>query len=405
MSRPSLRRTPILERLETRQVLSTVGTTPDQQYALELINLVRTDPSAAAEKLTTNISPDVQATLDSFGLTVSGLKSEMDSATAQPPLAWSDALGSSAQQQSQYEADNAVQTHQGSGEASLTDRIASAGYSNVSTYGENTYAYAESVNEAMQSFLFDWGVSDHGHYNNLLQPGTSAQDSFKDVGIGLVNTGGNGVGPLVITQDFGSQQNEGPQILGAVYNDPNHTGFYAPGEGQGGVTIDAVNLTTGQDYQTQSWSSGGYQVPVASNADYQVTATENGQVISSQQVHVGDVNQQVNFVNDPSQDQASTSNASPELISTTTSVSSSTASSNSNSNSNSSGSSSQPQATPSQPTTPPTPVQQMVVTAPPRQDDASQPSQSNSAPSTPPANPGPPAWLTWSRWTASNAGH
>ena len=44
MSRPSLRRTPTLESLETRQVLSTVvGPTPDQQYALELINLVRTD--------------------------------------------------------------------------------------------------------------------------------------------------------------------------------------------------------------------------------------------------------------------------------------------------------------------------------------------------------------------------
>ncbi len=50
--------------LETRQVLSTVtGPTPDQQYALELINLVRTNPSAAAENLTANISPDVKATL------------------------------------------------------------------------------------------------------------------------------------------------------------------------------------------------------------------------------------------------------------------------------------------------------------------------------------------------------
>ena len=151
----------------------------------------------------------------------------------------------------------------------------------------------------MQSFLFDWGVSDHGHYNNLLQPGISAENAYKDVGIGLVNTSGNGVGPLVLTQDFGSQQNEGPQILGVVYNDPTKTGFYAQGEGQGGVTIDAMNLSTGQDYQTQTWSAGGYQIPVAANADYQVTATENGQVISSQQVQVGDVNVETDFVNNP----------------------------------------------------------------------------------------------------------
>ena len=265
MSRPSLRRTPMLESLEIRQVLSSVvgGPTPDQQYALALLNFVRTNPSAAAEKLTAIISPEVQTTLDHFGLTVSGLQSKLASATAQPPLAWSSALAATAQEQSQYQADNGLQTHQGSGEAGLGDRIASAGYSNTTSIGENTYAYAGSIDEAMQSFLFDWGVSDNGHYNNLLQPGTSPENAYKDVGIGLVNTNNNGLGPVVITQDFGSQQNEGPQILGVVYNDPNQSGFYAPGQGQGGVTIDAVNLTTGVDYQTQSMSAGGYQVPVA----------------------------------------------------------------------------------------------------------------------------------------------
>ncbi len=70
MSRPSLRRTPNLESLETRQVLSSVvGPTPDQQYALELINLVRTNPSAAADEITANLTPDVQATLNQYGLT------------------------------------------------------------------------------------------------------------------------------------------------------------------------------------------------------------------------------------------------------------------------------------------------------------------------------------------------
>lgn len=262
MSRPSLRRTPNLESLESRRVLSSVvGPTPDQQFALELINLVRTNPSAAAAEITSNLTPDVTATLNQYGLSVSGLKAELDSATPQPPLAWSDSLGASAQQQSQYEADNGVQTHQGAGEASLEGRMNSAGYSNDLSYGENTYAWATSIEEAMQSFLFDWGVSDHGHYQNLLQPGTSAENAYKDVGIGLVNTSGNGAGPLVITQDFGSQQNEGPQILGVVYDDPTNSGYYQEGQGQGGVTIDIKNLATGQDSQTQTWMRAATRCP------------------------------------------------------------------------------------------------------------------------------------------------
>ena len=307
MSRPSLRRTPKLESLETRQVLSTViGPTPDQQYALELINLVRTNPSGAAVKFTSDITPDVQATLDHFGVSASDLKSQLNSATPQPPLAWSDALGSTAQAQSQYQADHGVQTHQGPGQDSLGGRISSAGYTNVASFGENTYAYADNVDEAMQSFLFDWGVADHGHFRNLLQPGTSAADSYKDVGIGLVKTSGQGLGPMVVTQDFGSRANEAPQVLGVVYDDPNGSGFYTPGKGQAGVTIDVVNLTTGEDAQTHSTNSGGYQLPVAANADYKVTATENGHVIASRQVHVGSLNVKADFVHDPVNDSAPT---------------------------------------------------------------------------------------------------
>jgi uncharacterized protein YkwD len=390
MSRPSLRRTPMLESLEARQVLSSiVGPTADQQYALEVLNLVRTDPSAAGDRLTSSLSPVVQSTLDHYGLKVSNLQAELRSATPQPPLAWSDSLGSTAQAQSQYEADHGVQTHQGQGEASLSDRITGAGYSNFKSYGENTFAYADSTDEAMQSFLFDWGVSDAGHYRNLLQPGTPAEGAYKDVGIGLVNTSGNGVGPLVLTQDFGSQQGQGPQILGVVYDDPNNTGFYAPGEGQGGVTIDALNLGTGKDYQTQSFGSGGYQVPVAGNADYKVTATENGHTISSQQIHVGDVNAKVDFVHNPANDQAPPATQASVPSDTPAPVVW------------------QAPVAPQAPVTPQSaPVHvaaQFLVSVPPQQDQSSgqdQPTTTQAAST--PATPTVPAWLSrWSRWTVA----
>ena len=296
MARTSFRRTLKLERLETRQVLSAMGTTPDQQYALELINLTRTNPSAAADRFSSNLSADVKATLAQYNLTADSLKSKMSSATPMPALAYNDALSATAQAQSQYEADNGVQSHIGANGANLSTRLSNAGYTGFNSAGENTYAYAVSVDEAMQSFLYDWGVADDGHYGNLLQPGTSAQNAYNEVGVGLVNTSGKGVGPMVVTQDFGNNPNTGPQILGVIYNDSNHDNFYEPGEGLGGATIDAVNLTTGKDYQIQSWQSGGYQVPVDPNADYKVTATVNGQVVQTEQVHVGSTNQKVDFV-------------------------------------------------------------------------------------------------------------
>src|SRR4051794_10805393 len=145
MTRSFRRRTPMLERLETRQVLSGVsGLSSDKQYVLELINLVRTNPTAAANRLTANLSSDVQATIQSYGLSVDGLKSKMANATPQPPVAYSATLDSVAQGQSQYEADTSNQTHQGPGGVGLGGRFAAAGYASPLTEGENTYAYAQS---------------------------------------------------------------------------------------------------------------------------------------------------------------------------------------------------------------------------------------------------------------------
>ena len=160
---------------------------------------------------------------------MSGLQNKLRSATPQPPLAWNSTLASTAQAQSQYQANNGVQTHQGPGEASLSDRIVAAGYSNYSSIGENTYAYSDSIDEAMQSFLFDWGVSDDGDYANLLQPGVSPENAFKDVGIGLVNTSNNGLGPLVLTQDFGAQQKRRPADRRRRLQRPQQHGLLLPG--------------------------------------------------------------------------------------------------------------------------------------------------------------------------------
>ena len=195
---------------------------------------------------------------------------------------------------------NQFQSHTGSDGSTADQRMQQAGYTGASSTGENAYAYANTVDEAMQAFLIDWGVSDSGHRRNLLQANVPTSGAFKDTGIGIASTAGNSkVGPMVITQDFGTQPNTPAQLVGVVYSDPNHTGMYQLNSGQGNVQIDATNLATGQTTSVQTWATGGYQLALAPGR-YQVTASLNDTVIQTTQVTIGSDNVEQDFlVNGP----------------------------------------------------------------------------------------------------------
>ena len=300
MARSNRRRMLSLDCLESRRVLSTTGGPSAQaQYMLELLNETRTNPAAMAQQITSNLNPDEQATIQYYGVNLNSVTQKLDNATPQPPLAWNGSLAAAATGQSQYQANIGQQTHDGPNGETLGQRIQDAGYQNASNSTENAYAYSTSINQAMKAFVIDWGVSSDGHFNNIMEPGTSANNSFRDVGIGVVNTNNNGLGPMVITQDFGAQAGEQSQLVGVVYNDPNLTHQFAANSGVGGVTIQAVNTATGQVSSTQTWDAGGYQLPL-SPGNYQVTAIDNGQVVNTQSVTINDVNVQANFdLNDP----------------------------------------------------------------------------------------------------------
>ena len=106
---------------------------------------------------------------------------------------------------------------------------------------------------------------------------------------------GSKVGPLVITQDFGSQPNQQAQLVGVAYSDNQHTGMYEIGEGRGGVQIDATNLATGQTTSTQTWSTGGYQIAL-SPGRYQITTSVNGTVVQTLLMTIGTQNAEQDFV-------------------------------------------------------------------------------------------------------------
>jgi len=298
MARSKFRRSLRFERLEGRQLLSSGGPTDQEQYMLQLINEARTAPAAAAAQLTTNITPQVASTLQYYGVNLQQAAQTIASAAPLPPVAWNSALANAAQGQSQYMADNQIQSHTGANGSTPLQRIEAAGYTNVVSNAENAFAYSTSPEQAMQAFLIDWGVPSDGHRINIQQPGVSAEDAYRDVGIGIVQTNpsnSSSVGPMVITQDFGSQANEPAQVVGVAYYDNSGTNFYQPGEGQAGLQIDAVNLQTGQVSSTQTWDSGGYELALPAG-QYQIIASLNDQVFQTTNVTVGDVNIEQDFV-------------------------------------------------------------------------------------------------------------
>ena len=296
MARSKARRTLRFENLEARQLLSTAGPTDEEQYMLQLINEARTNPAAAEAQITNNLTPEVEATLQYYNVNLQQVQKTIANSTPQPPVAWNANLASAALTQSNYMTQNQVQSHIGANGSTPLQRIQQAGYTNVVSNNENAYAYSSSALEAMQAFLIDWGVPSDGHRITIQQPGVSAQNAYRDVGIGIVQTpASSSVGPEVVTQDFASQANEQAQLVGVAYYDNSHTNFYQPGEGQGGLQIDAVNRQTGQVSSTQTWASGGYELSLPPG-QYQVIASLNDKVFQTTNVTVGTVNIEQDFV-------------------------------------------------------------------------------------------------------------
>ncbi len=89
--------------------------------------------------------PDVNRVLNFFNVDGNLLASQWSSLTPAPPLAWSEELHDAASGHGQQIIAWDRQSHQLPGEQPLGQRIANAGYNNVSGYAENIFAFSESV--------------------------------------------------------------------------------------------------------------------------------------------------------------------------------------------------------------------------------------------------------------------
>ena len=286
-------------------------TTPTdfEQYMLELVNRARANPAAEGQRLLAIAQTDPLVRSATAQTNLAAFVQKISSFAPLPPLAFNTRLIEAARAENAAMLAQNSQRHAPAGflnnpaVAVASDGLAYYDTTGVAwSTGENIFGFSANVNSpSLQvyvdyfyaGFMIDWGNPDYGHLTNILAPGPaeaagSPHYPFSEVGIGLLTgvvplsppdpnppnpaNAGISVGPDLVAQEFGWRSSSPAFLTGTFYVDAGHTGFYAPGEGLGNVTIQAVGLAGQGTYQTQTWSSGGYSLPLPAGT-YRVTAS------------------------------------------------------------------------------------------------------------------------------------
>jgi cysteine-rich secretory family protein len=245
----------------------------EEQLYLEYLNRSRANAALEGVRLANTTDPDILSAYTFFQVDLALMQLQFSTIQAAPPLAMNAQLMNAARLHSGDMFTNIFQGHNGTDGSVPGSRVTAQGYS-WSTVGENVYSYSESVPYGHAGFDVDWGgtaatggmQSPPGHRNNIHNP------AFREVGVGVVDGVNGSVGPQLVTQDLGAQQNSKPFITGVVYYDFNGNGFYDPGEGIGGVKVDSP----GSSYYAITADSGGYAIPASTNGTYTVTFSASG---------------------------------------------------------------------------------------------------------------------------------
>lgn len=309
MARPTTRRSPRLETLEARKLLS-ADVTGEQQLMLELINEALINPESAAERVEQGLTRGAITAITRDGDTVESVISDIASSDPRPPVAWDASLADAAKRHTEFQIRLGGQTHDGpQGLETATDRVIAAGFSNPDAVAENIIYGVDSSEHAMRAFLADYGPGNaqNPHRENILQTSSDRNESHQDVGVAIMpvevpvdrSTPFGAPAPttetkLVVTQVFARKDEAAPKILGVVFDDSNNDQFYDLGEGVSNAEVTITNTGTGQSSQVTTWSSGGYQAEVSPGV-HQVEVRVNDRVIGRRDVVVGRENTKIDF--------------------------------------------------------------------------------------------------------------
>ncbi|HET6222236.1 MAG TPA: CAP domain-containing protein [Dongiaceae bacterium] len=250
-----------------------------EQYMLELINRARLDPQAEADRLGVGLND--------------GLSAGQISAASKQPLAANELLNDAAERHSQWMLDTGTFSHTGAGGSDPDDRMRSSGYvfsgkwdwgENISWRGNSAPLNLKAAVDSQQSGLF----TSSSHRINMLG------SNFAEIGLGIKTGVFNGNNAAMTTQDY-AKSGTAQFLTGVAYKDNDGDHFYTPGEGLGGVRVDARPVG-GSSVPTSTAPAGGYQTKITAGT-YDVTLSGGG--IASTlglRVTVGSVNVKLDLV-------------------------------------------------------------------------------------------------------------
>ena len=180
--------------------------TAEEQLYMEFINRARANPGAEGARLAAATDADILSAYTQFGVNKTMLQNEFNALPVVPPLAPNASLTTAARGHSAWLLANATQSHDETNPANTPwTRITAAGYT-YSTAAENVYSYVKSVWFGHAGFQVDWGPggtggmqAGRGHRMNIHNA------TFREIGVGVALGSNGGVGPQLVTQDFGAR--------------------------------------------------------------------------------------------------------------------------------------------------------------------------------------------------------
>ncbi len=218
------------------------------QYMLQLLNRGRANPVAEAARMGIDLNE--------------GLPAGTLAPVARQPLALNASLQTSIENHLADELAHNFFGHVGSNGSTLDVRDVAAGYTNWISVGENlswmpaeaTLSLEKNIAQQYVNLFVDHGITGRSHRTNFLN------GNLREIGSAIRTGKYQGYNSVLTGEELGLATGN-PFVTGVVYNDAAKTGFYAMGEGLGGVTI-SVSGAGGIAYRTTSNAAGGYQIPL-----------------------------------------------------------------------------------------------------------------------------------------------
>ena len=90
------------------------------------------------------------------------------------------------------------------------------------------------------------------------------QDDFREIGTGTLSGEFNQYNALMVAENFG-KTDDAVFLTGVAYDDLNNNDFYTPGEGLGGIKVEAKlqGLSQACRLSDTTGSAGGYEIAAA----------------------------------------------------------------------------------------------------------------------------------------------